>query len=152
MLQRVRVRLVLLVALVLALSAASCAGDEDRGTLTIETRTGPVELSVELADTDDERRRGLMGRESLPADEGMVFLFEREHQGGLWMKDTLVPLSAAFLDRDGRVLSIVEMTPCESDPCPVYDPGITYVAAVEVNRGTFERLGVAVGDIARLER
>lgn len=145
-------RVALLGVLVLALSAGSCGGAEQRGTLTFETRTGPVELPVELAVSDEERLRGLMGRESLPADAGMVFLFEREHEGGLWMKDTLIPLSAAFLDRDGRVLEVVDMTPCEADPCPVYDPGVPYVAAVEVNRGAFERLGVAVGDVARLER
>jgi uncharacterized membrane protein (UPF0127 family) len=142
----------LVLVLVLALVAAGCGDEDERGTLLIETRTGPVELSVELADSTDERRRGLMERESLPADAGMVFLFEREHQGGLWMKDTLIPLSAAFLDRDGRVLRILEMEPCEADPCPVYDPGVSYVAAVEANRGAFERLGVRVGDVAQLDR
>jgi uncharacterized membrane protein (UPF0127 family) len=142
----------LVLVLVLALVGAGCGDGDERGTLLIETRTGPVELSVELADSTDERRRGLMERESLPADAGMVFLFEREHEGGLWMKDTLIPLSAAFLDRDGRVLRILDMEPCEADPCPVYDPGVSYVAAVEANRGAFERLGVAVGDVAQLER
>lgn len=144
-------RLCLLAAIVAV--TASCGGGEERhGTLRFETRTGRVELPVELADSDGERRRGLMDRASLPAGAGMVFLFEREHQGGFWMKDTLIPLSVAFLDRDGRVLEILDMTPCASDPCPVYDPGVRYVAAVEVNRGAFARLGVAVGDVARLER
>jgi uncharacterized membrane protein (UPF0127 family) len=147
----VRVRAVVL-AVALGLVASGCGGEPERGTLTIETRTGPVELSVELAESDEERRRGLMGRTSLPVDAGMIFLFGGEHRGGLWMKDTPIPLSAAFLDRDGRVLRILEMPPCEADPCPVYDPGVGYVAAVEVNRGAFERLGVAVGDVARLER
>ena len=143
---------VIFLALALAVSAAGCGGADDRGTLRIETSTGTVELSVELADSSEERRRGLMGRTSLPDDEGMVFLFGREHQGGFWMKGTLIPLSAAFLDRDGRVLRILDMRPCDSDPCPVYDPGVRYVAAVEVNQGAFERLGVAVGDIAELDR
>jgi uncharacterized membrane protein (UPF0127 family) len=142
----------LVLGLVLALGAAGCGDEDERGTLLIETRMGPVELSVELADSTDERRRGLMERESLPADAGMVFLFEGDHEGGLWMKDTLIPLSAAFLDRDGRVLRILDMEPCEADPCPVYDPGVSYVAAVEANLGAFERLGVAVGDVAQLER
>jgi uncharacterized membrane protein (UPF0127 family) len=146
------VRLAVLVAVVLVVAASACGGGEERGTLEIETATGVVSLPVELADSDEERRRGLMGRESLPANAGMVFLFEREHEGSLWMKDTLIPLSAAFIDRDGRVLDIVDMEPCRADPCPVYDPGVRYVAAVEVNQGAFERLGVAVGDVARLER
>jgi len=142
----------ILLVLVAALLAAGCGSEAERGTLTIETRAGPVELPVELADSDEERRHGLMGRSSLPAGAGMVFLFEREHQGGFWMKDTLIPLSVAFLDRDGRVLELLDMSPCEADPCPVYDPGVRYVAAVEVNRGAFARLGVGVGDVARLER
>jgi uncharacterized membrane protein (UPF0127 family) len=147
----VRVRAILL-ALLLVPLASGCGSEEDRGTLRIETRAGAVAFSVELADSSEERRRGLMGRTSLPEDAGMVFLFDREHEGGLWMKDTLIPLSAAFLDGDGRVLRILDMEPCEADPCPVYDPGIGYVTAVEVNRGAFERLGVDVGDVARLER
>ena len=95
---------VIFLALALAVIAAGCGGADDRGTLRIETSTGTVELSVELADSSEERRRGLMGRTSLPDDEGMVFLFGREHQGGFWMKGTLIPLSAAFLDRDGPLV------------------------------------------------
>ncbi len=130
---------------------AGCGGPE-RATLSVETASGVVALAVEVAESAEDRRRGLMGRESLPENEGMLFLYAAEHRGGLWMKNTLIPLSAAFLDRDGRVLRVVDMEPCRADPCPVYDPGVSYRAALEVNRGALGRLGIAVGDVARLER
>jgi uncharacterized membrane protein (UPF0127 family) len=147
----VRLRLACLGALCVVAIAPSCGGD-DRTTLRIQTRTGVVELSVELAESTEERRRGLMGRTSLASDAGMVFVYGEPRRGGLWMKNTLIPLSAAFLDREGRVLRILDMEPCRADPCRVYDPGVGWVTAVEVNRGAFERLGVAVGDVATLER
>ena len=91
-----------------------------------------------------------MGRTSLREDRGMVFLFERRTTSGFWMKDTLIPLSIAFWDEDERIVAIVDMTPCEGDPCPTYRPGVPYVGAVEVNRGWFERSGVGIGDRVEL--
>lgn len=112
-------------------------------------RVGDADLSVEVAQTDEQRQQGLMGREELAGDSGMVFLFGEPHEGGFWMKDTLIPLSIAFWDEDGRVVTILDMEPCEADPCPTYDPGKAYTGAVEVNRGWFEENGVEVGDTAR---
>jgi uncharacterized membrane protein (UPF0127 family) len=68
------------------------------------------------------------------------------------MKNTLIPLSIAFLDADGRILRILDMEPCEADPCPLYPPGVAYTSALEVNQGAFERWGVEVGDLVTLER
>jgi uncharacterized membrane protein (UPF0127 family) len=65
------------------------------------------------------------------------------------MKNTLIPLSIAFYDVDGTILRILDMEPCRSDPCRVYDPGVRYAGALEVNQGAFERWGVREGD--RLE-
>lgn len=144
------------VALVLALSLASCGGEPEPpptpGTpvLSIGVDGGTATLGVEIADEPAERALGLMGRTSLPEDHGMVFLFERETSSGFWMKDTLIPLSIAFWDGDGRIVAILDMTPCEADPCPTYRPGVPYVGAVEVNRGWFERNGVGIGDRVEL--
>ena len=145
------------VALVLALSLASCGNEPEpppgaAGTpvLSIGVDGGTVMLEVEIADEPAERARGLMGRTSLPEDRGMVFLFERRTTSGFWMKDTLIPLSIAFWDEDELIVAIVDMTPCEGDPCPTYRPGVPYVGAVEVNRGWFERSGVAIGDRVEL--
>jgi uncharacterized membrane protein (UPF0127 family) len=136
------------------LSAAACGGGGSKvegARVVIETRAGEHEVAVEVADTDPERQRGLMQRTSLAADAGMVFVFPSETAGGFWMKNTLVPLSIAFYVADGRIVRILDMEPCQQDPCPVYDPGVAYVGALEVNQGAFRRWNVSEGDRLRLE-
>ena len=109
-------------------------------------------MHVEIADSDAERERGLMGRRHLAQDAGMVFLFHEDTDGAFWMKDTLVPLSIAFYDERGRIVRILDMVPCKKDPCPTYSPGARYRGALEVNLGAFARWGVREGDVLRLER
>lgn len=116
------------------------------GRALIDTEDGSVLLDVEIAQTDEQRAFGLMKRESLPDDSGMVFLFFEEHSGGFWMKDTLIPLSIAFFDVDGTIVRILDMEPCEEDPCEIYDPGVGFHGALEVNRGAFDGWGVQEGD------
>jgi uncharacterized protein len=117
-----------------------------QGRALIETSDDSVLLDVEIAQTDEQHAFGLMKRESLPEDAGMVFLFFEEHSGGFWMKDTLIPLSIAFFDVDGRIVKILDMQPCEVDPCKIYDPGVPYRGALEVNQGLLDDRGVTEGD------
>jgi uncharacterized membrane protein (UPF0127 family) len=145
---------------VLLVFASACSGaseDEEvsespfrRGTAIVETDDGAVLLRVEIADTPKLREQGLMGRQSLGEDEGMVFVFFDETTGGFWMKDTLIPLSIAFFGQDGRIVKILDMEPCEEEPCPIYEPGLAYRGAVEVNQGAFDRLGIEEGDPIRV--
>ena len=107
-------------------------------------------FDVEVADTTDERRTGLMGRETMSPYEGMAFLWTDPVIGSFWMKDTLIPLSIAFWDEGGRIVSIMDMEPCRSDPCPTYTPDASYVGAVEVRQGELARRGVGVGDTVDL--
>jgi uncharacterized membrane protein (UPF0127 family) len=107
-------------------------------------------IAVELADTPAEREQGLMGRTSLPADAGMVFVYPEDHAGPFWMKDTLIPLSIAFYAPDGRILRILDMQPCEAVPCPLYDPEVPYRGALEVNEGAFADWGITEGDRLRI--
>jgi uncharacterized membrane protein (UPF0127 family) len=109
-------------------------------------------LSVALADDPDERRNGLMGIEELPADQGMAFVWPEPVDSTFWMKDTLVPLSVAFVDGSGRVIDVVDMQPCETDPCPSYGVDEPFVLAVEANLGWFDDHGVDAGDRAELRR
>ena len=140
-------RLAVLVT-VLALPAAALAGTAiDRGTATITTRSGAkVVVQVEIARTSAERQRGLMYRRTLPAKAGMVFVFSQAVSNGFWMKNTLIPLDIAFYDGRGRILRIMTMQPCRRDPCRVYEPGVSYRAALEVNAGSFRRWEVKAGD------
>ena len=112
--------------------------------------TGPA-LHVDIADTQQERERGLMSITDLPADAGMAFVWSEPTTGLFWMKDTLIPLSIAFVGQDGRIVTIDEMTPCTADPCPTYGAGGPYVLAIEANAGWFTEHGVKAGDRAQLE-
>ena len=142
----------LALAAVLALGILAGCGGEEGPRIVIVTPEGERTVAVEIADSEGERARGLMGRESLDADAGMVFVFPAETSGAFWMKNTLIPLSIAFYDENGRILRILDMEPCRRDPCPLYDPGVSYRGALEVNRGAFREWGVGEGDTLTLER
>lgn len=153
-----------LALLLLIVLLAACGGDEEgvaTGTTTagepeatalITTAGEEVELSVEVADDEAERARGLMLRTSLPDNAGMVFLYPEPTEGSFWMKNTLIPLSIAFFDDEGTILRILDMEPCEADPCEIYDPGVAYASALEVNQGAFASWGVEEGDLLTLEQ
>jgi hypothetical protein len=113
---------------------------------------GDATLQVEVADTASSRAEGLMGVESLGVDEGMAFVFGTLDDGTFWMKNTLIPLSIAFVGDDDRIVTILEMSPCETDTCPQFASDAPYVLAVEANAGWFERKGIEVGDTAELVR
>jgi uncharacterized membrane protein (UPF0127 family) len=130
--------------------ARSDSTDLGRGTVILDRGKDTTLVEVEVAQTPEQRSRGLMGRRSLAQDEGMAFIFFEETRGGFWMKNTLIPLSIAFFDKDGEILRIMDMQPCRQAPCKVYDPGVAYWGALEVNQGAFDRWGVDVGDVVRL--
>lgn len=116
-------------------------------TVTFPDSSPASTLSVDVADDDDERARGLMGVTSLPPDEGMAFLYDRPTTERFWMRDTLIPLSIAFWDEQGRVVGLADMQPCpDGEPCPTYGAPLPYIGAVEANQGWFDQHGVGVGD------
>jgi uncharacterized membrane protein (UPF0127 family) len=109
-------------------------------------------LSVLFADDDAERELGLMDRTTLAPYDGMAFVWDHPVETSFWMKDTLIPLTVAFWDETGRIVSILDMPPCRADPCPTYDPGTPVVGALEVPQGDLERHGVELGDSVDLVR
>jgi hypothetical protein len=104
-------------------------------------------LAVEIADTPEERQRGLSFRESLAADAGMLFDYGQETGAAFWMKDTAIPLSIAFIAADGRIVDIQDMEPLSEEMHRSPEP---YQWAVEANRGWFAAHGVSMGDEVRL--
>lgn len=107
-------------------------------------------VTVEIADTDQKRQRGLMFREKMAPNEGMIFLFEEAGFYPFWMKNTLIPLDMFWLDADGRVVSIAHsVPPCKADPCPTYPPSGNAIYVVETVAGFAKQHKVSVGD--RLE-
>jgi len=110
-------------------------------------------LTLELALTQEEITQGLMFRPSLPEDRGMLFVFAVERVPSFWMKNTLIPLDLLFLDGGGAIVEIVaDAQPCAAEPCPQYIPARAVWAVLEVNAGTAERHGLAVGDRIEFQR
>ncbi len=119
-------------------------------TVTIDASGGDeVRVRVEIADEASEQARGLMYRTALAENQGMLFVFPREERLSFWMKNTLIPLSVAFMDSEGRIVDIQDMKPLDDDP-PSYVSAEPARYALEVNQGFFEERGVKVGDRAEL--
>ncbi len=117
-------------------------------TLTIEaSKDRDVQVRVEIADEPDEQATGLMGRTALGEDRGMLFVFPSEEVRSFWMKDTLIPLSIAYMDSDGRIIDIQDMKALDDEP-PHYVSAEPARYALEVNKGFFDDRGVEVGDRA----
>jgi len=113
--------------------------------LTIDTSKGPQHFTVELATTPAQMELGLMYRQSLPADAGMLFLYPGEETVAFWMKNTLIPLDMLFIGADGHIRRIAERTvPLSTAPISSVDP---IRAVLEINGGTSERLGIKPGDM-----
>jgi uncharacterized membrane protein (UPF0127 family) len=103
-------------------------------------------LTVEVAHTAPARTQGLMHRRILPENRGMLFVFPEAGLHGMWMVDTYIPLSVAFLDERGVIINIADMEPLTRDAHPAARPA---KYALEVNRGWFAKRGIAPG--ARVE-
>ena len=121
--------------------------------------TGPsVELKgqrfdVEIADTEPARERGLMFRESMPADHGMLFLFDDNAVRTFWMKNCRMPLDILYFDEKYKLVSVQQRVPaCRSEPCPVYPSEGAAKYVLELNAGVADKLGVKPGDAIKLSR
>ncbi|MDP2310351.1 MAG: DUF192 domain-containing protein [Pseudomonadota bacterium] len=101
-------------------------------------------VTVEIADEPVERNLGLMYRDSLPAEHGMLFVYPDASPRSFWMKDTRVPLTIAYVDSAGIIVHLADMTPLDTTSVPSVKPA-TY--ALEMNQGWFAKHDVAVGDL-----
>lgn len=99
-------------------------------------------IDVQLARTNDQRQIGLMNRPSMPQTEGMLFVFEEPATQCFWMKNTLLPLTAAFVADDGRIVNLADMKPQTTDSHCSTQP-VRYV--LEMNQGWFDKKGIKAG-------
>lgn len=128
-----------------ALVAGPLPVDSER--LFIDTSKGPVGFTVELALTPENRATGLMDRQSMAADHGMLFRFDQTRDVLMWMKNTPLSLDMLFIAENGRIARIAENTvPFSETIIPSGSP-VRYV--LELNAGTAAKTGVAVGDLVR---
>ncbi len=138
--------LVLLVALTLPAGAAESLFK--KGTLTLLAPGRRVVLKVEVADTPEARAHGLMLRRNLPDNAGMLFVFEEEQRWGFWMKNTLIPLSIAFVDRYWKIVDVQDMAVApdpQKGPFTIYEARAPARYALEVRQGLFRKYSVGVG-------
>ena len=106
-----------------------------------------VRLAVDLADTPAKWERGLSGRASMPADQGMLFVFNQESSWGFWMKDMRFPLDVIWFDSSRRIVHIEQnLPPCSPQGCPVYVPTANALYVLEVNAGFVDAQGIILGD------
>ena len=136
--------LIFIVVLVVSFALLSVlSGKNNVPAVVFLTESGEVSVPVEVADTPEERERGLMLREQL--DGGMLFVFEQETKLGFWMKNTLIPLDIIFISQELEVVDIQTMIPCEQDPCPVHYSSEPALYALEVNSGFAGENGIQQG-------
>lgn len=153
--QHVRQRLVPALA-ALVWSALGGAAEQpavafERHQVCLASTTNTVVMTAEIATTPAQRAHGLMEREHLPSDAGMLFIYERPQPAdhGFWMFRTQIPLDVAFIGPEGEIRSIQAMEPCQSPTprgCKGYPAGVEFSAALEVNQGFFREHGIGVGD------
>jgi uncharacterized membrane protein (UPF0127 family) len=112
--------------------------------VTIATETDAKMFTVEIADTEELRARGLMFRQRLPEDRGMLFDFGSPRQVSMWMKNTYIPLDMLFIREDGKIAYIAENTvPKSLDTVGVQEP---VLGVLELAGGTARKLGIRAGD------
>ena len=111
--------------------------------------SGSIIVQAELALTAEQRATGLMMRESLTENSGMLFVYPHTGQRSFWMFRTLIPLDIAFVSSKGEILDIQQMQPCASywsQRCPSYPAAQPFLYALEVNLGKFAEWGISEGD------
>lgn len=135
-----------------ALVASGCAvaGEGEparRESLEVVTDEGVRRFQVEIADDEAERARGLMYRQEMAADHGMLFEFPGVAERSFWMKNTYLPLDIIYIGADGRIVSIARRTtPFSEEPIPSYGAA---AGVLEINGGLSEQLGIEPGDLVR---
>ncbi|MCA8893507.1 MAG: DUF192 domain-containing protein [Hyphomonas sp.] len=131
-------------AFALVLSAPAALAELETSPLTIESANGAHAFTVEIADEPEEITTGLMNRESMAPDAGMLFDFGQPREAAMWMKNTLIPLDMLFMDPQGKVIAIARETVPGS--LRTITPGVPVKSVLELNGGRAEELGIEPGD------
>ena len=104
---------------------------------------------LEIASNSQDRKKGLMFRKELSEDFGMIFVWDSKKIQCMWMRNTFVPLSVAYIDNTGEVIDIYDMTPLSKTSVCSKKPSLY---ALEVNQGWFKKKGINVGDILTIDK
>ena len=135
----------LALATIAAISLSGCATAAGDGDAWVELKG--KRFVVEIADEPGEREQGLMFRDEMAADHGMLFVHEGEEPQSYWMKNTRIPLDIIYFDRDRKLVSVAHAPPCSlGDSCPPFPSEGPALYVLELNAGTVETLGAKAGD------
>jgi len=116
---------------------------------TVKMKIGPRTYELEMARTSEQQALGLMRRDSMPEDHGMIFIFEEERMQGFWMKDTRIPLDILFVDAKGKVVSVSGMKPYDLNTTSSEVPA---QYAIELNAGQAKAAGIRKGDVLEIPK
>jgi len=106
-------------------------------------------IQIEVAQSQEERMKGLQARQYLGKERGMLFVFQESKKHSFWMKDTFIALDIVWIDGEKRIVTIMpNILPCKTEKCPVYTPSKNALYVLEVNAGVTIELGLNVGDHA----
>jgi hypothetical protein len=117
------------------------------GLPTVPVKVGQQTYLLEVANDDGERQTGLMHRDAMPPDRGMLFVFPDDQVRGFWMKNTRIPLDILFLDAGGTIVSIRQLKPFDESSVSSWFPARF---AIELNEGAAEQAGAKVGHVVNL--
>jgi len=135
-------RVILILVLITAFSAAGCKASNDNLVCFKNSC-----FHVQIAESENERSHGLMFKDSLPANQGMLFIFEQEEFHPFWMKNMSIPLDIIWLNNNKEAVFINANTPpCKDEPCQVINPDTEAKYVLEINAGLAERIGLKLGD------
>jgi len=133
--------------IVLLLALAAPGARSATVPVVVTTADGEQLFRAEVAETADERASGLMFRDELAPDAGMLFLFDPPRRVSFWMKNTFISLDMLFIDAGGRIVHIAERT--QPETLAPHGPDQPVRAVLEINGGLVERLGIRPGDVVR---
>ncbi len=119
--------------------------------VTAKTKIAGTTIRLEVAQTPEQQSLGLMFRESLADDRGMLFPFESERLASFWMKNVSISLDMLFLNGDRVVGIAASVPPCTAEPCPIYGPNALVNQVIELRGGRAQELGVKPGDTIIIE-
>lgn len=114
--------------------------------VTIDNGKKIIKLNVEIADENQERQKGMMFREKLDENSGMLFVFDEEGNRTFWMKNTMISLDMIFIDKNFRIIDIKNAVPCDAEPCVLYKSSMPALYVLEVNSNFSAKNNVKVGD------
>ena len=132
----------LLAVLMTSVATSAKAQEPQTNLQRTAIQAGMFQIDAQIANTPQQRQVGLMFRKDMPTHEGMLFIFEEPQKLCFWMKNTLLPLTAAFVDDDGAIVNLVDMQPQSTDPHCSEKP-VRYV--LEMNQGWFAKKKIGKG-------